>query len=1384
VVICCLFLYSKIGGYDNILKISERSKIKRVVKNKSYEDKNILKLLSFFVLSIIILSIGLPFVNQQIDQEPTSTNKLQSTEYETLEQTNSGLDVLIDPPSRKEGSGGDILSYDFEVINNGSQPDSYDWYADSGHEWLISEDNGQIVDLEAGSSIFIELVIEIPDDVESYAADRLVLEVISQTDPEVSAKGETYTYSDARYGSRIEPIHERIEASPGSTFVVPYRLTNIGNIVDSYELMPYVDSEYWEVSTEERTELLEPSESTVIGVTVSIPEMDMDYELDKKEIYYGARNDIVLNARASNGVINTVTPGPTSVEVLPHYVAALRPLDLERSIDYSETTKDITFDFELRNLCNVKDEEDFELDIIVEEKDREFLTEVRTDQDLEKERWSTSVTDPEVTLEGGETEIIMVRITSPRKPLVGTFSPTFIAEPSPRSDVPEEYIHPGTGSVSVSVNQTGDVEVFSEQQEITAQPLETVPLYFTISNIGNGIDDFELNAYTENGWEVDFPEDDIIYDIHPYERETFSVEVTIPKRIGVDHLEKVTVVAVSRYENENHGAVISDLSESNIRIIEYYSLEMEPESNSTTVYPDETASYQISITNLGNTEDTITLSLDHTSIDSWNVQLKDTRVTLDRWSTTSTELYVTPSDDSIHDELFDVSVIGTSQGNSIKVDSVYTTTEVEHVPEVEIELLDYKSDIKPGETNDVNLRIINNGNAYDSFQISAASENNNWGVQISENNFELQPDETTEIMATVTAPDKPSRPTIDRLESLGILADNKVNVEINAAIQADRTAEDSIDAIFTVGQVREHQILSGDKKEILPDGSVTHTIEVYNWGNSQDEVILDLGSVDNDPYLDYATLERERVSLNIAESSELNLTLNAPSHLKPHLYQELDIIVGNSDFSASTKTVTEVVMISNENPSRTIKIGKTAEYDITIVNVPVERENRGPGDSLPDNFYLTAPVDEFEDDGWNVSIEVDGSEIDIEEDYLDFERAYERKDIRIKLNAPLIERQEVSVFEIIINSEMGRFTEDIITRTETSWFDLRPIDISVDPFENARQLDIEFEIERSGKEDIFSTNQKLNDIPIKVIVNDEIVNNDNIELMGIDRKGSTREIYTYGFTCEVDEWAWEETAKNYEIQVIVDPDDEIHMINAQGTADENNELTRENTFSRYHGIPIWLPLLVLLIGMLFFAFSWFKTDEYTFLSLLTGASLGAVIGSIVIITWNWFIRSFPLINFVTLGIKITAMALFVVFLFLVNVKIRPLLSHVTNHVVKNSDNRKKITDDERFISPSFHSYYLTLSLTGAITFLTFLLITNLDFILIGEYFGLMTIGFFDVKSFIYIPIIIFVAVYALVGFVAGIYAKRLQEKLWYSITRNRKKVEELKIRSLKFTEGE
>ncbi len=1244
-------------------------------------------------------------------------------------------EVEVRAPAPQEGKVFETKVYRFEIINRGWVEDSYSWSAYSGHDWITSQSNGTVHGLGVNETHHVYISITIPDVVQAHTVDELTLTAVSLMNSSVSDSDTTYTYVSEIHSMRIDPPPP-MGRPPNSEFIMTFNLTNTGNVKGtSYTLSSFVDNDFWEtrIVSKNPTPLLDPGESTLVDVFVSIPDVTVDYELEKMDIYYGATKDIVLRVEAPNGFINSSL---SPVTVTPYFSVDLRAREPYLSIEYGTTTTRVEFVLEVTNLCNILDEDIATQTISLSEEDRSFISPVEASE--EERRWSLSISNPEVQLKGGEMRKVLVVVTAPREPLNGTFFADILGVPDPHIDL-SGVVNTDTCEIGVNVNQRGIVEVESKEPEKFGKPAEWVYYNYTIKNMGNGIDRFLLEVSTENGWESEILDDLMTDDLHPGESVNATIRVKVPDMVPVGFRERVRLTAISIFERDFNTREVTDHAESILIVDRGYSVMLKPSFNETSTFPNESAIYELTIINTGNTRDTIALSLVYEPSDNWEVELVNDIFVVERWNQTVTYLMVTPDDGAIHEQPFNVTIIATSRGDPTKTDDAIALTHVIHVPDMEVSLNRTHISIKPGEMLNSTLIITNTGNGNDTLLVEGNISNHYWDLYLEMDSLSLSPGETGMINVTITAPGMPEE--LDMLDEMNLTAGSVVVIGFNITSEADPSVNRTLLRDVHVEQLRIHEITSsGAEMDALPGREAKHEIKVKNLGNSFDNVTLNLYN-SSSPYADYSYLDRDVVGLDIGESQTVNLTVGIPVSLRPYWHQIVNISVANADLSAETWTFTRVVMMDVDETSRQIKIGRSASFDISVVNLPnrtIREEGIGIGDPLADIIRMSGTfITEALDEDWDISFE---------SEEISFTESYETETVTVVLGSPLIEYPNIQRYRITGESLHTDVGDAVITSIEVFWFDLVADGISITPTDGGRYLDVIVDIRISGME-------LIHEVPFEIWIQGEIIPEEDIELMEI-LIGTNEEIRTYGTRYDLGKWSWSKISRTVEVDLIVDPDDEFYEINALGTADENNEIRRSKMVSKYMDIPQYIPFLILIISLSCLLVSWkgFKNEDLLVIPM--GISLAGLLGSLLLMPWGSTLASSTAVNELALVLVVIALGVFVISLIAFSFYLKSFLNLVIKYLVRKKGwgeyFTEHVSDDEEYYP---HLYYVIMGSCGGLMLLTFLLITGINNLIRGEIQAVFFNTFFNA------PVLFFVVLYFALGFCVSLIVVRIYERL-------------------------
>ncbi|MEA1904357.1 MAG: PKD domain-containing protein [Candidatus Hadarchaeota archaeon] len=277
------------------------------------------------------------------------------------------------------------------------------------------------------------------------------------------------------------------------------------------------------------------------------------------------------------------------------------------------------------------------------------------------------------------------------------------------------------------------------------------------------------------------------------------------------------------------------------------SVSISPSDNSG--LPAQTLNYTVTVANTGTLDD----NYDLTVSDTWgwgdNILLDNTLLVIPENENRTTTLHVTIPENAIGCTSNVITVTATSQGNDNVSDNASCIAHVTIVRGVEVLISPDYQDGPLGETLNYTVTIVNMGNVTDSYTLSA-SDAENWGPELSENQFDNVPpfeDNEKETTLSVTIPENAVPCTED-------------NITVTAISQIDNTTENSASCIA-------HAVISPPQLPTQPqlsspsNGSeVTTNTPTLRWENAMyaenHRVLLDDDSnPDDNPLYDHTVKE-------------------------------------------------------------------------------------------------------------------------------------------------------------------------------------------------------------------------------------------------------------------------------------------------------------------------------------------------------------------------------------------------------------------------------------------------------------------------------------------------------------------------------------------------
>ena len=332
---------------------------------------------------------------------------------------------------------------------------------------------------------------------------------------------------------------------------------------------------------------------------------------------------------------------------------------------------------------------------------------------------------------------------------------------------------------------------------------------------------------------------------------------------------EVKVTATSQGDNTKTAEVATTTT-----ILPVYDVMLAGVGDLTTETPDASqgVTYTLTITNTGNTSDTIDLATSEEA-----ATLSQTSVSLASRASTNVTLTIPGTALATAGE-YGVKVTATSQGDNTKTAEVSTTTTILPVYDVMLagvgSLTTETPDASAGVTYTIN--VMNTGNTDDIIDL-ATSDN----ATLSQSSVSLASDASAEVTLTIAG---------DVLANAG-----DYEVKVTAISQGDNTKTAEVATTTTILPVY-GVMLNGvgalAKSTVDADDGINYTLRVINTGNTDD--IIDLATSD-----DSATLSQTSVSLTSGASAEATLTISADALAIAGKY---DVIITATSQGDGTKT--------------------------------------------------------------------------------------------------------------------------------------------------------------------------------------------------------------------------------------------------------------------------------------------------------------------------------------------------------------------------------------------------------------------------------------------------------------------------------------------------
>ena len=502
--------------------------------------------------------------------------------------------------------------------------------------------------------------------------------------------------------------------------------------------------------------------------------------------------------------------------------------------------------------------------------------------------WSL-VYDASSRLDPDETDEVSVSVTPDINALAGLKSINFIG-------TSEDGETKSSVTINVRVNKLPDLNVVTvgpSGQDVEAG--ERVYYSFSVTNKGNAVDSFDLEVVNDtwynDGWEASLDTEEISnLDVDESINLTNVLVIKAPANAAADDEATIKVKVISQantsvYKTFTSRSTVEQDFEPKIRI---------GGSDTQSAKPDDEVVYTLNLTNEGNGDDDITLSLRGGNA-TWGT-LGESSFTLAAGATESVELRVSAPKGTLAQNGYVITVRATSEDGITMYDrNVFLN--VQQIFDISVSISGQtKKSGDPGDVLDYSILIKNKGNGDDTINLALEGDNADWGSIIED--VDLEADESITVNLTVN---------IDEDATFG-----DYTIPINGSSDESSSTYDS--STVTVSVSKQYKVdLIVSSKTGDPGSELVYAIRVQNQGTGIDSFAL---SIDNYPEGWIVQLESELVEdVPAGDESSVNLTVTIPSGEQNRAFE--------TNITASSKEA------ANENPPKWVN---TTVVVTTIVN--------------------------------------------------------------------------------------------------------------------------------------------------------------------------------------------------------------------------------------------------------------------------------------------------------------------------------------------------------------------------------------------------------------------------------------------------------------------
>ncbi len=426
--------------------------------------------------------------------------------------------------------------------------------------------------------------------------------------------------------------------------------------------------------------------------------------------------------------------------------------------------------------------------------------------------WSISLTPAQVQLGLGEQQEVTLTISGTLRGDVAVT--TIVATPDFAGDaatVVDTTTISSTAGVAIGPSQAG-----------SGAPGTTVQYSHALTNTGNGLDVFTLVVLssTPPGWVVTVQPTQTAV-LPPGAVIPFTVSVTIPPGTPANTVHVAEIEAISG----SNSAVRATLSDTTT-VLAAYGFVLEPTTQTQSVVEGETAVFNHTLTNVGNINDTITLSLAESQ--PWGASVQPISATLAPGASVPVVVSV-PTPPGSAGQTHQATITAVSSGSGATATAVDTTQVTAAGAQYGVIIEpDSAQDALPGETVIYQFTVTNSGNQNDTISLTLSGTTPGWSSSLSVSALTLAPQGFAIVDLTIVVPASATPGTQD------------VTL-VTATSGGNPSASDTASATTTVVAPIVRSVIitpTFQQGQGLPGETVTYSHVVRNSGNISDSYQL------------------------------------------------------------------------------------------------------------------------------------------------------------------------------------------------------------------------------------------------------------------------------------------------------------------------------------------------------------------------------------------------------------------------------------------------------------------------------------------------------------------------------------------------------------------